>query len=490
VPWQTESSRQSELPTTSKSTDPKGLSTTSAPSAAPCSWDVVCLILRELPDYNPDVVGIHAMYRAPELDRMGLEQARNALLHDPSRVHSSLHGFANGLFLVLTAVAIWYLLVRTFGLRPENMVRLDSFTAPGPDDEARYLVYGAPAAEKRRRYFDALPAKADGRLWLDLRDMPADAKVDIAESTDVIALDEFDANLNDIEVVRRRVELLERLLREDRRVIVLFVNTEPLNFINATFDGTKDAALLARISATLARFKLTYYDTGNRVDGEATGEPSFWAGIVSALKRQPARRRHSHEKSEALRLRRKLIAAECRHPDLWGIRDELLRPDMLPKVENLSAAQIIQQVQNRASAIYQHMWSRCTRVEKFTLIELARGNPVNPNNWDAARRLRVRGYVRADPFYRIASESLRQFVTRMERTEDVQSWRAGDPGAWEQIKIPLIIVLIGVLVFLALTQPNLFNNVFAFLAAGAATFPFIVSALTSRFGRAATGGGN
>lgn len=459
----------------------------SGAGVSPCKWNIVCLILRQLPDYNPDVVGIHAMYGAPELAQAELGQARNAMLDQASDRHTALYGLVYGLFMALTAAAIWYLLVRTFGLRPENMVRLDSFAAPGPDDEARYLVYGAPAAEKRRRYFDALPAKPDGRLWLDLRDMPADAQVTIAESTDVIALDEFDANLNDIEVVRRRVELLERLFREERRVIVLFVNTEPLNFINATFDDEKHAALLARVAATLARFQLTYYDDGKRVDGDKT---SVGTRIVSTLKGQPAKRRQSAEMSERLHWRRKLIAKECRHPDLWGIRDELLRDDMLPKVQELSEAQIIQQVQNRASSIYQHMWSRCTRVEKFTLIELARGNPVNPNNWDSARRLRVRGYVRLDPFYRIASESLRQFVIRMERTEDVDSWRAGDPGAWDQIKVPLIIVFIGVLAFLALTQPNLFNNVFAFLAAGAATFPFIVSALTSRFGRAATGGGN
>jgi hypothetical protein len=241
------------------------------------------------------------------------------------------------------------------------------------------------------------------------------------------------------------------------------------------------------VAATLARFQLTYYDAGQRADGDKT---SVAARVLGTLKGQPAKRRQSDETSERLRWRRKLIATECRHPDLWGIRDELLRDDMLPKVQELSEAQIIQQVQNRASSIYQHMWSRCTRVEKFTLIELARGNPVNPNNWDSARRLRVRGYVRLDPFYRIASESLRQFVIRMERTEDVDSWRAGDPGAWDQIRVPLIIVFVGVLAFLALTQPSLFNNVFAFLAAGAATFPFIVSALTSRFGRAATGGGS
>jgi hypothetical protein len=158
-------------------------------------------------------------------------------------------------------------------------------------------------------------------------------------------------------------------------------------------------------------------------------------------------------------------------------------------VHKWSKGQIIQQVQSRANAIYQRMWSRCTRVEKFTLIELGRGNPINPNNWDAARRLSMRRYVRTDPFYRIASESLRQFVGRMERTENVHSWRAESPGAWNQIKVPLIVMLVGTMIFVALTQPSLFNSVFAFVAAGAASFPFLVSALNARLQRAGKGGG-
>src|SRR6185503_2218801 len=158
-------------------------------------------------------------------------------------------------------VGIWYLLVRAFSLRAEDTVHLDSFSAPGPKDFARVIVYGVPAAEKRHRYHDALPATS--RAWIDLRDPPSETKGDLG-AADVGALDEFDANLNDVEVVRTRTELLEQLLREQRkgklRVIVLFVSTEPLNFVTATHHAEKDVALLTRFAAALAQFKLTYYE--------------------------------------------------------------------------------------------------------------------------------------------------------------------------------------------------------------------------------------
>ena len=85
--------------------------TTNGAGASTCKWDVVCLILRELPDYNPDVVGIHAMYGAPELARAELGRARNALLDQAPDRHRSVYILVYGLFMALTASAIWYLLV-------------------------------------------------------------------------------------------------------------------------------------------------------------------------------------------------------------------------------------------------------------------------------------------------------------------------------------------------------------------------------------------
>ena len=466
-----------------------------ASSPAECRLtDVVCRVLRDIPDYNADVAGIHSMYRTADYDRETVDRLHRELLGTPFP-ERAFHLFVIGVFLALTGVGIWYLLVKAFSLRADDTVSLDSFSVPGPKDFARVIVYGVPAAEKRHRYHDALPATS--RAWLDLRDASSETKGDLG-AADVVALDEFDANLNDVEVVRSRTELLEQLLREQRkgklRVIVLFVSTEPLNFVTATHHGEKDLALLTRFAAALAQFKLTYYEPTKDVERKqlpAVSPKERWRTMRSALLdrlKNPMhgeRDREIERQARAKARRRKLVADECRHPDLRAIGHEMSK---LVDAHQLSKAQIIQQIQNRASAIYQYMWSRCTRVEKFTLMELARGNPINPNNWDAARRLQMRGYVRKAPFYRIASENLRQFVFRMERTENVESWRHENPGAWNQIKVPLVVMFAGTLIFLALTQPNLFNSMFAFLAAGAASFPFLVSALSARLQQAAKGG--
>lgn len=447
--------------------------TAAASDAAGCRISPIRILLQQLPDYSPRVVGLHAMYRTACAAPVPLDEFRPNPASELTLIsYDFLIGSAYA-FLILTAVAIWYLLVRTFGLRAENVVEVSSFAIPEAGQEARYIVYGVPGQLRKQQYFDVLPM-ASGQ-WIDLRDGTADLDSRLSDSADAVALDHFDANLNDIDVVRSRIDLLERLLRENRRVVLLFVNTDPLNFLTSTYDPKAEAGVLSRFATALARFKLSYYRPAQEADRRRSARsPDPWAILRRCL--MPFRTVGWHEK---------LVREECRHPDLWQIRDNLLSE---PELTKWSKAQIVQQVQSRANAIYQHMWDECTRLEKFTLIELARGNPINPNNWDAARRLKLRGYLRTDPFYRIASESLRQFVVRAEQVEDVESWRAESPGAWSQIKVPIIVLLIGGVIFVAVTQPDLFNSVFAFLAAGAATFPFIVSALSARLQRAAKGG--
>ncbi len=432
--------------------------------------NVVCHVLHSLPDYSDQVVGVHAMYRVGGLGSGVRRTMRETLLAAVPESYP-FHLAAGALFLLLTPVVIWYLLVRTFGLRAESVIRVSSFKLPAAGETARYIVYGVPARE-RPGYFDALPHR--GKLWLDLRDVPADASVDIPGWAEAVALDQFDVNLADIDVVRQRVALLERLLREKRRVILLFVSTEPLNFVTSTFGLSEQAPLVSRLATALARFELTYHSL--QENDPANADPTPGSRLLV--------HRYGPRPITEPGWREALVRSECRHPDLWNIRDVLLNE---PELEHWSKRQIVQQVQSRANAIYQHMWSQCTRAEKFTLIELARGNPINPNNWDAARRLRLRGFVRTDPFYRIANGSLKQFVARMQQVENVASWRAESPGAWNQIKVPLVVLLVGSLVFVAMTQPDLFNSLFAFLAAGAASFPFLVSAFSARLQRAAKG---
>jgi hypothetical protein len=283
-----------------------------------------------------------------------------------------------------------------------------------------------------------------------------------------VFLDHFDSNMANADVAMQRVELLERLIREERRVVVLFVDVEPLNLVTSSLDFADHADLISRLAAVLAQFTFADHTIPN-----LQREPLRSASILSHLREVFA----SFATPRSRYWRHDLVKEECTHPDLWVIREDLLKE---PELDTWSKHQVIQQVHSRANAIYQHMWFQCTRIEKFTLIELARDNLVNPNNWDAARRLRLRGYVKSDPLYRLASESLGQFVRRMERIENVQSWRAENPGAWGQIKVPLIVLLISGLVFVAVTQPGMFNSMFAFAAAGAAGLPFLVSSLNAR----------
>ena len=140
-------------------------------------------------------------------------------------------------------------------------------------------------------------------------------------------------------------------------------------------------------------------------------------------------------------------------------------------LDDYTEQQIINLVLTGASSIYQVMWDVCTHLEKFTLIQLAHNRPINPNNWEVAQKLKQRGYLRRDPNYRIFNRSFESFIESVEPIEDMDAWQSEVTSTWDRIKIPVLVLVLFGLAFLAITQPGIFNSLFAWIAAASAALP-------------------
>ena len=418
-------------------------------------------LLAFIPDYSMAATTQHAMYRVPDVQvadvclgkvspaTCGIDALRARMLEERVGDFAFYFWFVvtGVLLFALVLLSLWFLLVRTMGIRAEDFRRISNFEEPDKDAGAREIIYGLGEFTKRA-FLKEIPEPRSE--WLDLRLVAVSTPVQnlgAKAGADVVILDHFDDFLTDPAVLKHRVALLEHLVRSETRSVILLNSIDPLNFVTASYDVTENAALISRFATLLSRFRTSYFQESPPPEPGATD-----ADLT--------------------------LYEECFHPNLKGIRESLL-----DHYRTLERDEIIQQVGSRANAIYQHMWSLCTRVEKLTLIELAHGNVVNPNNWDAARRLKQRGYLRRDPFHRVFNESFTRFILRMERIEDVDSWRAENPGMWASIRLPLVVAALGGIVFLGVTQPAFFNSAFAFAAAGTAGLPFLTSLLVSRLNR-------
>ncbi|HSB11734.1 MAG TPA: cache domain-containing protein [Blastocatellia bacterium] len=125
----------------------------------------------------------------------------------------------------------------------------------------------------------------------------------------------------------------------------------------------------------------------------------------------------------------------------------------------------ISQVVEQARPLHQALWRGCTEGQRCTLIQLAQDGLLSPKN-KHLRRLVKRGLIVRDPELRLMDESFRRFVISMSREQDIESWRQQEGGsAWQLMKAPLLLVLIGVALFLFVTQKDVYDSTISLLSA-------------------------
>ena len=63
-------------------------------------------------------------------------------------------------------------------------------------------------------------------------------------------------------------------------------------------------------------------------------------------------------------------------------------------------------------------------------------------------------------------ESFRRFIIQASLHQDVEGWRQQEGGStWELIKVPILLVLLSILLFLFLTQKELYDSTISLVSA-------------------------
>lgn len=421
----------------------------------------LCKRMSKLPIYSAEALRIRPAYHLDLMDE-DMFKATTEGFYDPKRIDPErfkeipaqiyqpagatqkvLDALFVLLLIALLAVFIWRWSTKLMGLKISNLAKGASLRAPLPGSRLHQIVYGM--AERSRWVF--LEFVGVERLFmLDFRRVTVHSSIvellqGAKDTHDVVVVDHFDELIKDPELVKLRVELLEFLLHETNVSIFVITSMDVLSYLNQRLivDQDLDSKLVARLAIVLSYFSRHYYE---EEPPEKTGD-------------------------EATAPRR-LLYEECFHPNLQDIRHQV---EQDPLLDGYAEQQIINLVLARARAIYQVMWDVCSHVEKFTLIQLAHDRPVNPNNWEVAQKLKQRGFLRRDPNYRIFNKSFEWFIQSVEPVEDLVAWQSEVTSTWDRIRIPVLVLVLFGLAFLAITQPGFFNSLFAWVAAAGAALP-------------------
>lgn len=135
---------------------------------------------------------------------------------------------------------------------------------------------------------------------------------------------------------------------------------------------------------------------------------------------------------------------------------------------------VTDELRERCAGYYALLWASCSDDEKRLLYQLAHNGLVNGKDRRNLRRLMARTLVRRDPNLRLFNETFRLFVLSAGRREALHVSQQTMPTAWENIRLPIFVVLLTIILLIFTTQKDLLNLTSTLATALATGLPAIV----------------
>lgn len=288
-----------------------------------------------------------------------------------------------------------------------------------------------------------------------------------------IAVDNFAYRLDDAMTNRQKLYLLETLISRQRKVIVLSA-AEP------------------------SLFQFGNGDLGTHEKGH--DDAGHWAGLMSQFFKEyaedtadsaPFKEKLNQEKEKLLanlkdssaervtNLQRllEIVATECAHrPALQYVGINIVED---PQFSSLTPDHLINRIVSQARAYYLDIWNTCSLDEKLTLFHLAQDRLLSHRDPDIEPLLRRGLIVRNDDLH-LMNDSFREFVKSAEQTTicSEHEARVKRSSLWNTLKVPFLIVLVGITLFLFVTQHDLYTSALAGLTAVTTIIPAIFKVFT------------
>jgi hypothetical protein len=151
-----------------------------------------------------------------------------------------------------------------------------------------------------------------------------------------------------------------------------------------------------------------------------------------------------------------------------------------PDSSTLDEDDFIINVEEVAEPYYNSLWNSFSPEEKLLLFDLAQDGFVNLKNQRTLRILMQKGVIVTDEgCISIMNKSFTSFILNVFHHDDEikLTQEAQSKGSWHNIRLVLVLVLIGIAIFIALAQEELFGNINALIVTVTSAF-----AMFSKFG--------
>jgi hypothetical protein len=273
-----------------------------------------------------------------------------------------------------------------------------------------------------------------------------------------IIIPDIDERSDDVSVMRRKLVLIEELMREPELTLLLLTASSKRTLENSVRDSRKRSDEQDRWSKIIARFTVTDIRLVEASEQQPKTVASTLESWWSEFRLAPRDVVHYwwNGSGRDRNWRETLLSTEAQGcPTIAPFCRELRDSKAF---KSMSEDQLLEELEERAGSIYRNVWHSCDQDERVVLEHVAQYGLTSTTSRRVVRRLLAKGLLRKDPELRLMNRSFRRFVLEEERRREVVLLESqAGPSLWDRLRLPLGAgALIGV-TFLAATQREAFN---------------------------------
>ena len=289
-------------------------------------------------------------------------------------------------------------------------------------------------------------------------------KQEILKGHALVIINHFEYNIKDVRTNKIKLDLIELLIQQNTSKVIIISTMHPLTFLDS-FDVQNPIpeSELGRWHVLLGNFRVVIDPLINSKVPAGTKMP------VSAIMEETKYSRFLHRMQQvSLRFLDEEISARPPEEETTGqVTDSL-----------------IFKLQLTSQYFYMDIWQSLTREEKFILYDLAEDGLVNSSDDFNLSMLICKGLIiKRDGVMMLFNKSFRNFILTAigEKEMNRIKQQVRDNGKWGNLKTPMNIAILAILVFLFASQHEAYSRVITYITAFGAAIPAVLKVF-SMFG--------
>lgn len=274
-------------------------------------------------------------------------------------------------------------------------------------------------------------------------------------NTELVIVNHFEYNMEDIVTNRIKLNFLEKLMLEFKSKVIILSTIHPIAFLDSVFDGSASGTAsipdedLQRWHVLLGHYRIVIFSLDESLPAKV--DYSFYSIM------KETQYTHFLKKMQ---------------PSVLSIADTIPESKRSAKADQLAF-----KLQVTSHYFYMYIWQSLTKEEKFLLYDLAEDNLVNSfDNYNLNMLLAKGVIICPDGTLQLFNKGFRNFIlTAIGNSEAMKiKNRMKDNGNWSSLRNPLLIVLLAILTFLLTFQEEAYSKIIAFVAALGTGVPLVI----------------